>query len=82
MLDFSYYSAVLELLKGAIYVEHGKTFPMFHLGKGSLEKKFTVQLVVGDEKSTVTMVLNNNLWLEINANTSSNERMPARHRSL
>ena len=44
--------------------------------------KGTVQLVVGDEKTTVTMVLNKNLWLEINANTSSNERMPARHRSL
>ena len=44
--------------------------------------KVTVQLVVGDEKTTVTMVLNKNLWLEINANTSSNERMPARHRSL
>ena len=42
----------------------------------------TVQLVVGDEKTTVTMVLNKNLRLEINANTSSNERMPARHRSL
>ena len=41
MLDFSYYSAVLELLKGAIYVEHGKTFPMFHLGKVSLGKSFT-----------------------------------------
>ena len=28
------------------------------------------------------MVLNKNLWLEINANTNSNEHMPARHRSL
>ena len=45
-------------------------------------KKGTVHHVVGDEKTTVTMVLNKNLWLEINANTSSNERMPARHRSL
>ena len=44
--------------------------------------KGTVHHVVGDEKTTVTMVLNKNLWLEINANTSSNERMPARHRSL
>ena len=44
--------------------------------------KGTVQLVEGDEKTTVTMVLNNNLWLEINANTNSNDRMPARHRSL
>ena len=38
MLDFSYYSAVLELLKGAIYVEHGKTFPMFHLGSFTWKK--------------------------------------------
>ena len=45
-------------------------------------KKGTVQLVVGEEKTTVTMLLNKNLWLEINANTSSNDRMPARHRSL
>ena len=48
----------------------------------SLWIKGTVHHVVGDEKTTVTMVLNKNLWLEINANTSSNERMPARHRSL
>ena len=41
--------------------------------------KVTVQLVVGDEKTTVTMVLKQNLWLEINTNTSSNERMPAPH---
>ena len=44
--------------------------------------KGTGHHVVGDEKTSVTMVLNKNLWLEINANTSSNERMPARHRSL
>ena len=44
--------------------------------------KVTVQLVVGDEKTTVTIVLNKNLWLEINANTSSNEHMPASSRSL
>ena len=46
------------------------------------QKKRTGQHVVGDEKTSVTMVLNKILWLEINANTSSNERMPARHRSL
>ena len=44
--------------------------------------KRTGHHVVGDEKTSVTMVLNKILWLEINANTSSNERMPARHRSL
>ena len=44
--------------------------------------KGTGQFVVGDEKTSATVVLNNNLWLEINKNTSSNERMPARHRSL
>ena len=44
--------------------------------------KRTGHHVVGDDKTSVTMVLNKNLWLEINANTSSNERMPARHRSL
>ena len=45
-------------------------------------RKGTGHHVVGDEKTSVTMVLNKILWLEINANTSSNERMPARHRSL
>ena len=44
--------------------------------------KRTGHHVVGDEKTSVTMVLNKILWLEINANTSSKERMPARHRSL
>ena len=44
--------------------------------------KGTGHHVVGDDKTSVTMVLNKNLWLEKNANTSSNERMPARHRSL
>ena len=44
--------------------------------------KRTGHHVVGEEKTSVTMVLNKILWLEINANTSSNERMPARHRSL
>ena len=62
------------------------TWKKFHLGKvhnwGRGCQKGTVQLVVGDEKTTVTIVLKKNLWLEINANTSSNERMPARHRSL
>ena len=43
--------------------------------------KVTVQLVVGDKKLP-SMVLKKNLWLEINANTSSNKRMSARHRSL
>ena len=44
--------------------------------------KRTGHHVVGEEKTSVTMFLNKILWLEINANTSSNERMPARHRSL
>ena len=29
VLDFSYYSAVLELLKGDIYVEHSKSWEIF-----------------------------------------------------
>ena len=44
--------------------------------------KGTGHHVVGDEKTSVTMVFNKSLWLEINANTSSNERMHARHRFL
>ena len=39
--------------------------------------KGTGQFVVGDEKTSATVVLNKNLWLEINKNTSSNERMSA-----
>ena len=50
----------------------------FFLAQKLVKGKF----VVGDEKTSASVVLNNNLWLEINKNTSSNERMPARHRSL
>ena len=61
-------------------------FRMIYFGYISEEPQFRLKRtghhVVGDEKTSVTMVLNKILWLEINANTSSNERMPARHRSL
>ena len=33
--------------------------------------KGTGQFVVGDEKTSATVVLNNNLWLEIDTNTRS-----------
>ena len=59
-----------------IYVQY------LHINSKLFVQKGTVHHVVGDEKTTVTMVSNKNLWLEINANTSSNECMPARHRSL
>ena len=67
-LAFFYAAAFLTTSVGLVFLSFGL--------------KGTVQLVVGDENTTVTMILNKNLWLEINANTSSNKRMPARHRSL
>ena len=58
----------VSLLKVEVYIYETEVFhcPECCFCSSYPRQKGTVHHVVGDEKITVTMVLNKNLWLEIN----------------